>query len=262
MILTLLGLGGAAVFIGLIASMIGVGGGIFMVPLLSLSGLVGTTQEAVGTSLAAVIFTSVSSSLAYRRQRVLKLDLGLIMMPGAVLGAWLGAYLTRFISPGGLSLAFGLLLLYPAGMMLHGRQPREVGLLFRRSRTTATGEYHPVEASLLGLGAGLTAGFFGIGGGIVMVPAMAIFLGLEILQAVATSLFIMGPSALIGSLQHLLQGNLHPELALPLILGIGLGAQLGPRLSTRMSKARLRQWFGLILLYSAVSMILSGIGLF
>jgi uncharacterized membrane protein YfcA len=255
--LILLGLGGAAVFIGLIASMIGVGGGIFMVPLLSLSHLVGTTQEAVGTSLAAIIFTSLSSSLAYRRQRVLDLRLGLAVMPGAVAGAWLGAYLTRFISSGWLAVAFGIFLLYPAGMMLRGRQPREIALLFRRSR--AEGRYHPLEAAALGLGSGLAAGFFGIGGGIVMVPAMAIFLGLDIVQAVATSLFVMGPSALIGSMEHLLQRHVHLELALPLILGITLGAQLGPRISTRMPKARLRQLFGLVLLYSSVNMILSGL---
>ncbi|MGQ9478357.1 MAG: sulfite exporter TauE/SafE family protein, partial [Candidatus Bipolaricaulia bacterium] len=116
-----------------------------------------------------------------------------------------------------------------------------------------------LEAALLGLGAGLASGFFGIGGGIVMVPAMAIFLSLDIVQAVATSLFVMGPSALIGSLQHFLQGHVHLELALPLILGIALGAQLGPLISTRMPKARLRQLFGLVLLYSAVNMILNGL---
>lgn len=261
MTLILVGLGGAAVFIGLIASMIGVGGGIFMVPLLSLSRLVGTTQEAVGTSLAAIIFTSLSSSLAYRRQKVLDLRLGLAVMPGAVLGAWLGAYLTRFISSGWLSIAFGIFLLYPAGMMLRGKQPREIALLVGRAfrRSQAEGRYHPLEASALGLGAGLASGFFGIGGGIVMVPAMVIFLGLDIVQAVATSLFVMGPSALIGSLQHLLQGNVHLELALPLILGIALGAQLGPLISTRMPKVRLRQLFGLVLLYSSVNMILSGL---
>jgi len=250
-------LSGAAVFIGLVASMIGVGGGIFMVPLLSLSHLVGTTQEAVGTSLAAIVFTSISSTLAYRAKRVLELKLGLMLMPPTILGAWTGAYLTRFISSGGLSVAFGLLLLYPAVMMLRGRPPREIARLFRRS--LAGDGYSPVEVLLLGLGAGLASGFFGIGGGIVMVPAMAIFLQLEIISAVATSLFVMGPSALIGALQHFFQGNLHPELALPLIVGIIIGAQLGPQLSTRMPRARLRQLFGLVLLYSLVNMVLNGL---
>ncbi len=250
-------LGGAAIFIGFLASMIGVGGGIFMVPLLSLSRLVATTQEAVGTSLAAVVFTSISSTWAYRAKGILDLKLGLMLMPAAILGAWLGAFLTRFISSGGLSIAFGILLLYPATMMLRGRQPREIAGLFRRS---ASGNgYSPLEVALLGLGAGLASGFFGIGGGIVMVPAMAIFLQLDIVAAVATSLFVMGPSALIGSLQHFRQGNLHPELALPLIVGIVIGAQLGPRLSVKISKARLRQLFGLVLLYSSVNMILNGI---
>lgn len=250
-------LGGAALFIGLIASMIGVGGGIFMVPLLSLSHLVGTMQEAVGTSLAAVIFTSLSSTLAYRAKRVVELKLGLMLMPTTILGAWAGAYLTRFISSGGLSVAFGLLLLYPAVMMLRGRPPREVARLFRWS--ASRDGYNLIGVALLGLGAGLASGFFGIGGGIVMVPAMAIFLQLEIISAVATSLFVMGPSALIGALQHFFQGNLHPELALPLIVGIIIGAQLGPQLSTRIPQVRLRQLFGLALLYSVVNMILSGI---
>lgn len=250
-------LGGAAIFIGLIASMIGVGGGIFMVPLLSLAGFVATTQEAVGTSLAAVVFTSISSSVAYMAQRVVELRLGAMLMPATILGAWLGAFLTRFISSGGLSLAFGLLLLYPAAMMLRGRQPREIARLFRRSM--ASEGYSLVEIFLLGLGAGLASGFFGIGGGIVMVPAMAIFLRLDIVEAVATSLFVMGPSALIGALQHLFQGNLHLNLALPLILGIIVGAQLGPRLSVKMPQSRLRQLFGLVLLYSAVNMVLGGI---
>jgi len=255
--LIFLQLGGAALFIGLIASMIGVGGGIFMVPLLSLLGFVATTQEAVGTSLAAVVFTSLSSTLAYRAKRVIDFKLGLWLMPVTILGAWTGAYLTRFISSGGLSMAFGVLLLYPAAMMLRGRPPREIARLFRKS--PAGSGYNSIEVFLLGLGAGLASGFFGIGGGIVMVPAMAIFLQLGIVEAVATSLFVMGPSALIGATQHFFQGNLHPELALPLILGIIIGAQLGPRLSTRMPRSRLRQLFGLALLYSAVNMILSGI---
>jgi uncharacterized membrane protein YfcA len=262
--LLLIGLGGAAVFIGLIASMIGVGGGIFMVPLLSLSHIAKTTQEAVGTSLATIIFTSISSSLAYRSQKVLDLRLGLWLMPGAALGTWLGAFLTQFISSGRLSVAFGIFMLYPAAMMLRGRQPREIALLFRRSR--AEGTYNPVEILILGVGAGLAAGFFGIGGGIVMVPAMAILLGLDMVQAVATSLFVMGASSLTGAIQHWLQGNVLLDLqnpwvspVLPLILGITIGAQLGPRISVKMPKARLRQLFGLVLLYSSVNMILNGI---
>ena len=258
MSLTFLVLFGAAIGIGLIASMIGIGGGLFMVPLLSLGGFVGTTQEAVGTSLAAVIFTSLSSSLAYHRQRVLDLRLGLLLLPTALLGAWSGAYLTTFISSAKLSLAFGMLMLYPATVMLRGQGPKELAQELRGGDGQER-NYSAIQVLLIGLGAGLASGFFGIGGGIVMVPAMVLLLRLEMVQAVATSLLVMGPGALIGAAEHLWQGHLHPELALPLILGIVIGAQLGPRLSPHLPQARLRQLFSLVLLYSAANMILRGI---
>ena len=262
--MTFLTLFGAAIGIGVIASMIGIGGGLFMVPLLSLAGFVGTTQEAVGTSLAAVIFTSLSSSLAYRRQRVLDLRLGLLLLPTTLLGAWTGAYLTALISSEKLSLAFGVLMLYPAAVMLRGRGPKELAReLSDEVRGQGQGKgrgqgYSLSQVLLIGLGAGLASGFFGIGGGIVMVPAMVLLLRLEMVQAVATSLFVMGPGALIGAIEHLLQHHLHLDLALPLIFGIIIGAQLGPRLASHLPQARLRQLFSLVLFYSATNMILKG----
>jgi hypothetical protein len=69
----------------------------------------------------------------------------------------------------------------------------------------------------------------------------------------------MAPAALMGPYQHWVQGNLHPELALPLILGLVIGAQIGPRLGGRLPKKRLRQLFGIVLLYAAINMILKGI---
>lgn len=190
------------------ASMIGVGGGVFMVPLLALSGLVATTQEAVGTSIAGVIFTSLSSSVAYFRRRTIDVKLGLAIVPGALAGAWLGAYLSRHISSGWLAVAFGLFLLYPAGAMLLGRQPKE---LFPRKGGTG----HPVVGTAVGLVAGLTSGLLGLGGGTVMVPALILALGLDIRQAAATSLFVMIPSAALATSQHALAGNTHWELAIP-----------------------------------------------
>jgi len=249
-LLLLAGLG-----IGTVASMIGVGGGVFMVPLLALTGLVATTQEAVGTSIAGVIFTSLSSSLAYWRRRAIRVRLGLAIMPGALAGAWLGAYLSRHISSGWLAVVFGLFLLYPAGVMILGKQPKE---LFPKA---GGGGDHPVAGTVVGLAAGLTSGLLGLGGGTVMVPALMLALGMDIREAVATSLFVMVPSAALATSQHALSGNTHWELAIPLIVGIVIGAQLGPALGSRLPKKRLRQLFALVLLYAAVNMVLKGLGL-
>lgn len=247
-----------AVGIGFVASMIGVGGGIFMVPLLALF-YVPTTQIAVGTSLAAIVFNSLSSTIGYGRQRAVDFRLGGLLIPAALAGAWLGAYLTEFISSGGLAIAFGALLIYVAALMLWGRSPKELAAKFRRRTDDGRNVYRPVPVMGVGFVAGVASGFFGIGGGTVMVPAITLLLGADILTAVATSLFVMGPSALIGSGQHFLQGNLQWELALPLAVGIILGAQLGSHVATRVPQLLLRRLFGVVLLYAAANMILKGL---
>lgn len=237
--------------------MVGVGGGIFMVPLLVFLNLVNTTQAAVGTSLAAIVFNSLSSTIAYSRQGKIDYKFALALLPMALVGAWLGAFATEFVSSEALSIAFGVLLLYVGGLMLAGKEPKELGLLLKRG-LDPHGKPSPLLGTVVGLIAGVAAGFFGIGGGIVMVPAMNIFLGAEIVSAVATSLFVMGPSALIAAVTHFFQGNLHIDLAIPLALGIIIGAQLGAWSTTRVSKIFLRRLFGVVLLYSAVQMIWKG----
>ena len=258
----------AAVGVGFVASMIGVGGGIFMVPLLAFF-YVPTTQIAVGTSLAAIVFNSLSSTLGYAKRRVVDFRLGAVLLPTALVGAWLGAFLTRYISSGGLAVAFGVLLLYVAGVMLTGKEPKSVAEWLRRrpspsSKAQAGAEnpgerFSPLAAGIVGIIAGTASGFFGIGGGVVMVPAMNLLLGVDILRSVATSLFVMGPSALVGSLQHYAQGNVRLDYALPLALGIIVGAQLGTYTATRVPRVFLRRLFGAVLLYSAVNMILKGL---
>ena len=253
---TFLALFFAAIGIGGLASLLGVGGGIFMVPLLLLGGFVPITQEAAGTSIAAVVFTSLSGSIAYGVKRLINVRIGLLLMPTTILGAWCGACLTTVINPRWLSIAFGVLLFYPVAMMIQGKPPKEIGLSLHGEKK---GVRLVVITALLGLAAGVASGLFGIGGGTVMVPALAVFLGLDIVTAAATSLFVMAPSAIIATYQHWAQGYLHPELALPLILGIVIGAQIGPRIGTRIPKERLRQLFGIVLLYAAINMIIKGV---
>lgn len=246
----------AAIGIGGLASLLGVGGGIFMVPLLLLAGFVPITQEAAGTSIAAVVFTSLSSSIAYGMRRLINVRIGLLLMPTTILGAWCGACLTTVINPRWLAIAFGLLLLYPVAMMIQGKPPKEIGLCLRGG---TKGVRLAVIAALLGLAAGVASSLFGVGGGTVMVPALAVFLGFDIVSAVATSLFVMAPSAMIATYQHWVEGHLHPELALPLILGIVIGAQIGPRIGPHIPKKRLRQLFSIVLLYAAINMIIKGL---
>lgn len=250
-------LGGAGLLIGTLSSLLGVGGGIFVVPLLTLTGLVGTVQEAAGTSLVAITFTSLSAAIAYARRHAIAYRVGLTLMPASLLGAWAGARLTSVIDSRWLAVAFGALLLYPIFMMLRGKTTSEVG---EGHVGTAEGVRLYGIGAAIGLAAGVASGLLGIGSGTIMVPSLALFLGLDILSAIATSLFVMVPSSAFGGLTHYLAGNVHLELAIPLIVGTMVGAQLGPRLGERIPRRRLRQLFGVILLYAAVNMVLKAVG--
>ena len=246
----------AAVGIGFFVSLLGLGGGVFMVPLLLLGGFVATQPEAAGTSIAAVVFTGLSASYAYYRRKAIDLRVGLLFMPSAIAGVFLGTYIVEVVDPAWLTIAFGVFLLYPTVMMLMGKTAKDAK---SAAEKPAAGFRYYLLVAVLGLVAGTVTKLFGIGGGTVFVPSLVVFLGLDIVEAVATSLFVMVPTALISAVTSWLRGTLHLELALPLILGIVIGAQIGPRVGARVSKVRLRQLFGLVLLYAAVNMILKGI---
>jgi len=243
----------AGIGIGLLSSLLGVGGGIFMVPLLLLSGLVGAAQEATGTSIVGVMATGISGSIGYFLRRQTPWQTALAIIPGSLGGSYLGAFLAGRISSGALSLAFGIFLLYPATVLLLGRQPKE--LIKEKSKRNLL----PYFGLLVGLVAGTASSLFGIGGGVIMVPAL-LWLGLPMVQAVAVSLLVMVPTATLSTALHALAGRTHWDLALPLVGGILIGGQIGPALAVRLPQRTLRRLFSLVLFYSAANMIRRGLG--
>jgi uncharacterized membrane protein YfcA len=246
----------SAVVIGALASLLGIGGGVFMTPLLLLGGFVSQHQDAAGTGIAAVLFTGLSASIAYYRKGTIDFRIALSFMPSALAGVFLGQYIASMVQSSWLMVAFGIFLLYPMAMMLFGKTPKELRPLHGSS---ATGVRRYALVLVLGLVAGTATKLFGIGGGTVFVPSLVVFLGLDILTAVATSLFVMIPTALTSALTSWFSGTLYLEFAVPLILGITLGAQIGPRISPRVPRKRLRQLFSVVLLYAAVNMIRRGL---
>ena len=247
---------GLATVIGFAASLLGIGGGIFMTPLLLLGGFVATQPDAAGTSIAAVVFTGLSASIAYVRRRAIDWRTGLVFMVPAIAGVFAGYAIGNVVDASWLTIAFGVFLLYPMGVMLTGRSSKDVQ---SRVKKTSSGVRFYVLAAVLGLVAGTVTKLFGIGGGTVFVPSLVVFLGFDIVTAVATSLLVMVPTALIGSALSYVQGTLHFEYALPLILGVVIGAQVGPIVGSRIPKKRLRQAFSIVLLYAAVNMIIKGV---
>ncbi|KPV61590.1 MAG: hypothetical protein AOA65_2407 [Candidatus Bathyarchaeota archaeon BA1] len=252
--------------VGIISAMIGVGGGFLVVPALVLLFFI-PSHKAVGTSLTMIIFTALSSTLAYSRQRRIDYSLGLILTMGTVPGAIMGAYVTRFVTARGLSFLFGLFLVAVALRMMlapergaqkaseskqrgwHRRLTDSKDVVFEYNANMKPG----LALSFLG---GFTSGFFGVGGGAVMVPVMNLGMGVPIHIAVATSMFMMMFTSLSGVATHLMLGNVLPDYALYLSIGVIGGAQVGALIARRLKARYLERIFGVFLVVVGLRMVL------
>jgi uncharacterized membrane protein YfcA len=259
LLLPLLGL-----LIGTAAAMTGIGGGAFIVPLLTLF-YAFTPPNAVGTSLTTIIFTAIASTMSYSRQKRIYYRTGLILATATVPGAFLGAYLTSVIPPRTLGLFFGVFLGIVALRMIitvnahlknskNGKgKPDPLGYsekeLLERKKKLLSG----VALSFFG---GVASGLLGIGGGVLLVPIMTLAMGMAIHTAVATSMFTMILTSISGVAQHYMLGNIRFEYVLPIALGTIIGAQLGAYTSRRLSSKNLHRIFGLILIVVGIQMIL------
>jgi len=255
-----------AFFIGIIAAMVGVGGGVFIVPLL--------TQifdfnpvEAVGTSLATIVFTSLSSTVGYSRQRRTDYKIGVILTVATIPGAIAGAYTATIIEPKLLGLIFGFFLIFVACQMMF-RLPfppllsTKTKKSWHRKILDSYGTSFEYEADVrlsfpLSFFGGFFSGLLGIGGGALMVPIMHLTANFPMHVAVATSMFIMIFTSIPGVATHFLSGtNIHLDYVVFLTLGVIFGAQVGAYLSKRTSVKNLKRIFGIVLILVSIRMIL------
>jgi len=237
----------AGLLISLLCSSVGLGGGIFMVPLLLWLGL--SPHTAVGTSLFAITVVACSSTLAYALQRRVDYRTGLLLDSLDVPGAVVGAYLTTLLAGGTLSRLFGLVLLGVAcHLWLRRRTGREVppSLTLRLVLVTMAGSF----------ASGLVSGMFGIGGGIVDETVMLLALGMSLKLSAGTAMFGMSLTTLPAFLSHLLLGHFSPSHALPLAAGCALGGPLGALTSRRLSTRTLQRVLAVVILVVGIRMVL------
>jgi len=244
-----------AVLIGIVAALIGVGGGFLTVPALVLL-FAFSSQKAVGTSSSVIVATSLSALAAYAWQRRIDYRVGLVLAAGTIPGGALGAYATSFVSSQVLRVLFGLFMLAVSlQMVLSSEKPdfrASVGGGWVRTLVDSRGMRFEYKARMLpGVAfsflAGVASGLFGIGGGAVMVPVMALLVGIPIHIAVATSAFMIPFSSFSAAVTQVVQGNVVYEYAAVLALGSVIGAQIGARLARRIKPGRLRMVFGAFL---------------
>ena len=254
-----------AFLVGIIAAMTGLGGGVFMVPLLSLA-YDSSSHQAIGTSLATIVFTSLSSAIGYWRQRRIDYKVGLILTLTTVPGAFVGAYLTRFIEEKLLGLIFGVFLIFVALRMafqfdLYRIQIPRIGKIWHRKIVDSGGAIFEYDTNVnlglvLSFFGGLSSGLLGIGGGALMVPILHLTMNFPMHVTVATSMFIMVFTSISGAATHFSLGNVQIYHAVFLCIGVIFGAQIGAYFSRNISGKGLRRMFGVVLFLISLRMIL------
>jgi uncharacterized membrane protein YfcA len=254
---------------GLFGALLGLGGGILIVPLLNLAfGYPLTT--AVGTSLICVIATSTGAAAHNVRTGRADVRLGLLLESGTVIGAVVGAVIAGLLPEQALTGLFALLMFYTAYNMARSALRGGRGMAAETERidpsvpdgpdAPAYRSHHRPLALVGAFFAGNVSGLLGVGGGTIKVPLVHLVMGAPLHVAVATSNFIIGVTAAAGAYAYLFRGDVDPGVAGPVVLGVAAGAALGARVGRRIQARWLAILFLLVVLYVGVEMSLRALG--
>lgn len=223
---------------GLLGALTGIGGGVLLTPILALHFGI-PIRQAIGTSLVAVITTSAASSSVHLQRHTTDIRLGMTLELATSFGAAVMAYLVGYFNRGALEGLFAAFLLYSSIMILskHGQITTDEDSTPALNGEIVIPPYEP-QRYPLGLGASLIAGalsgLLGIGGGPIKVPVMFIFMNVPLMVATATSNFMIGVTAAASAIVYYRRGDIQPEIAAPLAVGVFLGSLIGARLAPRV----------------------------
>ena len=265
-----------SVVAGLLGSILGLGGGIVVIPALTL-GMGVNMRFAIGASIVSVIATSSGAAAAYVREHLANIRLAMFLEVATTAGAVGGAFLAGKIPSLWLQRIFGVLMAYAALMMILQQRQQMIRTTTSTPRPDRLADqlelhssyydqqrgsivHYRVTRSRLGLVfstlAGAVSGLLGVGGGIIKVPVMTLVMNVPIKAATATSNFMIGVTAAASAGVYFLRGDVDPFIAAPVVLGITAGATLGSRLLGKMRSAWLRYLFVIILLIVCVQMLI------
>ena len=253
---------------GLLGAMLGIGGGVFLVPFLVLA--VGLPfKAAAGVSLAAVIATSSSVSATTAGRHLINLRLGMALEVATAAGGLAGGLTAQWLAPRTLELMFGVIATIVAASVLQssGKEEKrsdceDVGTLGGRYTDPTTGLVHCYRVIRLPVAlttsfiAGNVSTLLGLGGGIIKVPVLATLCGVPMRVAAATSAFMIGVTATSGALIYYGHGDLAPTLAAAAIIGTQAGSGVGLRLGARAETAWLRRLLAGVLGFVAAMMLI------
>jgi uncharacterized protein len=263
---------GTSVLAGLLGALTGLGGGVVIVPALALLFKV-DIRYAIGASLVSVIATSSGAAVAYVREGLSNIRIGMFLEVATTAGALLGAYLTAKVSSHWIAIVFGVVLLYSAYASFKNK-PEDISPSKPNALATKlklNGSYAgPIEREEycaqnvpLGFGimfgAGTLSGLLGIGSGAVKVLAMDHAMKLPFKVSTTTSNFMIGVTAAASAGVYLFRGYIDPGIAMPVMLGVLVGSLIGARVLVRSRVTSLKVLFSFVVVSLGIEMIYSGL---
>ena len=267
----------SAIGAGVLGALLGLGGGIIIIPILTL--VLGVDiHYAIGASIVSVIATSSGAAATYVRDKVTNMRVGMFLEMATTTGAITGAYVATLITGQALYLIFGVILAYSGVMMFrkrHQEVPTDVPHSELAGRLRMHSSYYDVALKrqvdyrvagvLPALGlmyvAGVVSGLLGIGSGALKVPAMDLAMHLPMKVSSATSNFMIGVTAAASAGIYFMRGDIQALIAAPVAMGVLIGATMGTQLLTRLRGTVIRQVFIVVLLIICAQMIGRGLGL-
>ena len=259
----------AALAAGCFGAIVGVGGGLIIVPLLSVA-LGVPLHNAIAVSLLGVIAVSTTASASYLHSGLADRRLGLALLGATALGGMLGGYIAGLLDARLLSAVFGVVLVLVALQMLRSRSTQVAEVIDAPGRLEFDWSYvEPTTgrevayrarnvgpAALVSVFAGALSGLLGIGGGVVNVPTMNVLMGIPIRVATTTSTYMLGATAAASAVLYFSRGDIDPTLAGPVVVGVFIGARTGAWLSHRLPHGALTLMFVVVAAFFAVQMFL------
>lgn len=258
---------------GLLGALTGLGGGVVLVPLLTIFFKV-DMRYAIGASLVSVIATSSGAAAAYVKEGFSNIRIGMFLEIATTLGALCGAFLATVVPTRVLAMIFGLVLLYSAYLSRKSRPPEQRNLPPDKlaTRLKMNGSFPSEEGGLrqynvqgvpagfsLMFGAGALSGLLGIGSGAVKVLAMDQAMKIPFKVSTTTSNFMIGVTAAASAGIYLSRGYIDPGIAMPVMLGVLAGSLLAVRILMKAETRVLRLVFSVVIAFLGAQMIFKGV---
>ncbi len=264
-----------SIFAGVFGSIVGLGGGVVIIPVLTI--LLGVDIHfAIGASIVAIIGTSSGAAATYVKDKVTNLRVGMFLEVASTTGAIIGAALASYANSAALELIFGSILLVtlvPTAMKIGEDIPKSPELKGLSKRLGLKGSYVETNgttvnynadkpaAGLIGTWvAGILSGLLGIGGGAFKVLSMDLAMKLPMKVSTTTSNFMIGVTAAASAGIYFARGDVNPLIVAPVALGILVGAAIGAKVLLRSRNRSVRKAFAVVLAVAAVEMILGALG--